>query len=379
MSILQFRLTPRSRGEANRSSSSLELMFDLATVVAVAAAANGLAQDVRAGLFALGIVRFCSGFFMAWLAWVNYTWFASGYGNRSTTFRALTMIIIFGSLTLAGGMQSAFDDKPIWLPLVGFIIMRLGMIALWLGAANGDRRIRPTALFYATGIAAMQLYWCALISAVSPQTIMYFGFFVLGAAGELAIPAWAERKITTNWHHDHIIDRHNLFNIIVIGECFAAIAAIIANSHTPDFRHFWLASLCFTIAFSMWALYFDRSEQLLGRKLHTVLAWAYGHYVVFAAGAATAAGFSVYLSVDFYHSPVFAQRATLAISVPIALYLSALWLVRDRFSRQGALRWLLLVGAALIIVSSVSSTHALEWVSGLLVLSVITRRHLLSR
>lgn len=114
-------------------------MFDLATVVAVGAAAHGLAQDVSAGHLALGVVRFACSFFMAWLAWMNYTWFASGYDDKSRTFRALSMVIIFGSLTLAAGVQDADGVQPIWLGLIGFTIMRLGMVALWLARRTAIR------------------------------------------------------------------------------------------------------------------------------------------------------------------------------------------------------------------------------------------------
>ncbi|WP_425905691.1 low temperature requirement protein A [Nitrobacter sp. TKz-YC02] len=374
--IAYFRLPARDRDEANRGSTSLELMFDLATVVAVAAAAHGLAQDVSGDRPALGAIRFVSSFFMAWLAWMNYTWFASGYDNKSIAFRALSMVIIFGSLTLAGGIQNSHGDQPIWLALVGFTIMRLGMIALWLGAANGDPDRRPTALRYAGGIGVMQFYWYGLILVLPPQAALYLPLFALGAAGELAIPVLAEWKTTSNWHHDHIVDRYNMFNIIVLGECFASIAMIIADAGVPNLRHFWLAVLCFAIAFSMWGLYFDRKEQLLGRKLGNVLLWAYGHYILFAAGAATAAGFAVSLDVVHGGSPVSEQVAALAIGVPITLYLSALWLVRDRTSRRVPQHWLLLGVAALILGSSAFSDHALELVTALLVVAVMVRRRL---
>lgn len=373
--IAYFRLTPRARDEANRGSTSLELMFDLATVVAVGAAAHGLAQDVGGGHLALGAIRFSCNFFMAWLAWMNYTWFASSYDDKSRTFRALSMVIIFGSLTLAAGIKDVDGVQPIWLGLVGFTIMRFGMIALWLGAANGDQDGRATALRYAGAIAAMQLYWYELILNLSPQAALYFPLFALGAAGELAVPVLAEWKTTANWHHGHIIDRYNMFNIIVLGECFAAIAMIIADSRVPDPRHLWLAGLCFLITLSMWGLYFDRNEQLLNRKLTTVLCWAYGHYVLFAAGAAAAAGFSVVLAVARERSSAATQGVALAIGVPIALYLAALWLVRDRASRRGSQHWLLLVAAAPILACSTFSSHPLEWIAGLLVVAVMARRY----
>ncbi|WDZ79175.1 low temperature requirement protein A (plasmid) [Ensifer adhaerens] len=373
--ISAFSLPPRDRHEVNRSSTSLELMFDLATVVAVAAAAHGLAWDIEAGEFVNGIVQFACSFFMAWLAWANYTWFASGYDNKSAAFRVLTMVIMFGSLTLAGGIRSGLGDEPHWLVLIGFSIMRLGMIALWLGAANGDRHARPTALRYAAGIGGMQIYWNTLIIALPPDAPLYFPLFALGAAGELAVPLLAERGTASNWHHGHIIDRYNSFNIIVLGECFAAIALIISDPATPELRHFWWATLCSIIAFSMWGLYFDRNEQLWGRELSTVLTWAYGHCVLFAAGAATAAGFIVYLAAAGDEA-VSQQLAALAFCVPIAMYLTALWLVRDRASKHGSLHWLLLVVAALALASSAFASHALELMAMLLAITVAIRRRL---
>lgn len=373
--IAAFSLAPRDRDEASRSSTSLELMFDLATVVAVGAAAHSLAQDIEAGASGPGLVRFACSFFMAWLAWANYTWFASGYDNKSAAFRVLTMVIMFGSLTLAGGIRSGLGDQPHWLVLIGFSIMRLGMIALWLGAANGDRQARPAALRYAAGIGAMQVYWNTLIVTVSPEAPLYFPLFALGAAGELAVPLLAERGTASNWHHGHIIDRYNSFNIIVLGECFAAIALIISDPVTPELRHFWWATLCSIIAFSMWGLYFDRNEQLLGREARTVLTWAYGHCLLFAAGAATAAGFVVFLSAA-RNATVSQQLAALAFCIPIAIYLTALWLVRDRASRHGSMHWLLLVVAALVLASGAFASHALEMNAALLAFAVTIRRRL---
>lgn len=369
--IAYFRLTARDRDELHRGSTSLELMFDLATVVAVAAAAHGLTEDIDRDRFALGAVKFASSFFMAWLAWMNYTWLASGYDNRSAAFRFLSLVIIFGSFTLAGGIHNDDGGQPIWLELVGFTIMRLGLIALWLGVANGDRNERPTALRYAAAIAVMQLYWHVLIFAVLPQAASYLPLFLLGAVGELAIPAFAERNRPSNWHHGHIIDRYNLFNIIVLGECFVAISMIVADSGAPDFKHFLLAGLCFIIAFSMWGLYFDRNKQLIGREPIVVFTWAYGHYFLFAGGAATAAGFSAFFAAG--NGAAIESEAALSISVPVAVYLTALWLVRDRLSGQGARHWFLLVTAAFVLISSMFASYVLELIAAILVVTVTVR------
>jgi len=67
-----FSLSSRSTDEEHRAATPLELMFDLAAVIAIAAAH-----------FADGIIAFLYSFFMIWIAWLNYTWFASAYDDGS--------------------------------------------------------------------------------------------------------------------------------------------------------------------------------------------------------------------------------------------------------------------------------------------------------
>ncbi len=371
--IANFKLLPRDRNEINRSSTALELMFDLATVVAVSAAAHGLAQDLAAGEVIPGIIRFACSFFMAWLAWANYTWFASGYANQSVAFRRATMVIIFGSLTLAGGVRSGLGDETHWLVLIGFSIMRLGMVGLWLGVANGDRKYRRMALRYAFGIVVMQVYWNTLIITVPPNAPTYYLLFALGVAGELFVPIFAERRTASNWHHGHIIDRHNLFNIIVLGECFAAIALSISMPATVVVWQFWRAALATIIAFSMWGLYFDRNERLRDRELGHVLKWAYSHCVLFASGAATAAGFGVLLAtVNRGEDP--GIYVNLAVCIPVALYLSALWIVCDRVSTHCSRYPHLLLAAVLILTSGLFLANALELTALVLAITLIANR-----
>ncbi|WP_368518615.1 low temperature requirement protein A [Rhizobium sp.] len=372
-----FRLEQRDRNEAHRGSSSLELMFDLATVVAVSAAAHGYAQQAESGNFLLGTVSFLCSFFMAWLAWMNYTWFASAYDDQSTSFRALSMIIMFGSLTLAAGIQGVFVDQPIWLAMIGFSIMRLAMMVLWFGAANGDRDQRSMALYYAAGIGALQIYWNVLIVILSPHEPLYPPFFGLGAVGELLLPVLVQSRSQTNWHHGHIVDRYNSFNIIVLGECFASVVSIISGASAPDPSHFWLAVLCSVIAFSMWRLYFDRNRQLLDRSLGTVLLWSYDHYPLFAAGAATAAGFVIFETGIGRDSEISPHVATLFVAVPIAIYLVSLWLVRDRLIAKGACRWLLVIAGGAVLVGSAIVVRPLELIAAVLVATVLARARLL--
>ena len=81
---LRHRIRPmrgRDPNERGRSSTPLELLYDLTYVIAFAAAAEQLAHHVGEGhvLPAVGAYVFAI-FSVSW-AWMNFTWFTSAYGN----------------------------------------------------------------------------------------------------------------------------------------------------------------------------------------------------------------------------------------------------------------------------------------------------------
>ncbi|RLJ41340.1 low temperature requirement protein LtrA [Litoreibacter meonggei] len=370
----------RDPKEGHRSATPLELMFDLASVIAIAAAAHGLAHAVEGAHSLQGIIGFLCSFFMIWLAWMNYTWFASAYDDDSTAFRILTMVIMFGALMLAAGINAVFANERIWLALLGFVVMRLGMAVFWLGAARAHLERRKTALRYAAGIVAMQVYWVALVVFVPPTAAMYLPLFIVGAAGELFVPVFAERHGTTGWHRHHMIERYGLLNIIVLGETFIAITAMIQindGSAFPDPALLWLAVLSAVISFSLWGLYFTDEDHLSGDEMGHALLWGYGHFVLFAAGAATGAGMLVMLQVVDHSAHVELRVAVLATAIPIAVYVGTLWLIRDRLHLDGAWQWTLpVIAGTILLIGFAAPQMALELIAVLLVLTALVRRRL---
>lgn len=371
------RFTARNPAQTHRAATPLELMFDLAAVIAIAAAAHGLAHAIEEAHAVQGVIGFLCSFFMIWLAWMNYTWFASAYDDDSVAFRVITMGIMFGALMLAAGIGAVFTQAPIWLALFGFVVMRIGMVVFWLGAARGDPDRRATALGYATGITVLQVYWIVFIVTVPPGAALYLPLFIVGVVGELAVPALAERRGTTAWHRHHLIERYGLLNIIVLGETFIAITAMIqleGGSALPDTGFMWLAILSAIIAFSLWGLYFSQEEHLARAELRHVLLWGYGHFVVFAAGAAVGAGMIVMMQSLDPAAHIGPKVGVLATAIPAAIYLAMLWLIRDRFCLTGIARWMLLIVAGVIVMIAVALPMALELIAALLGATVLIRR-----
>ena len=377
------RLRPmqaRDVHQPHRVATSLELLFDLVTVIAVASAAAGLHHAIAGGHATDGVVRFAMAFFGIWWAWMNYTWFASAYDNDDVLFRLLTLAIMGGALAIASGIELFFKSLDLTMVVTGYVIMRVGMVVLWLRAALGDPARRTTALTYALGIALVQVYWAGLLWVDSSSSVRLTLLFALGAAFEIAVPALAERSGRTPWHRHHIIERYGLLNIIVLGETLLA-GSLALRAVTGE--HFQIALVpvalsSLVIVFSMWWLYFSKEEHLQSQDLGRSLTWGYGHVLIFAAGAAVGAGFAVVVDIVSGHAQVLLKVGNYAVAVPVALYLLGLWFVRDRFYFDGAARHVLPAFAALVLLVPLQPL-ALEGVAGLLAVSVFIRSRLTGR
>lgn len=367
-------LVQRDPQEHGRTATTLELLLDLASVIAIASAAAGLHHAISENHAVEGIVSFVLSFFGIWWAWMNYSWFASAYDDGSRNFRLSTFVFIAGALVMAAGISRFFKDHNLALIVVGYLIMRAVMIWLWLCAAYSDPAHRKTAQRYAFGIAGAQIYWCLLLLADSSSSL-FLVFFVIGAALELSVPFWAERSGMTPWHRHHIIERYGLLNIIVLGELMlTATGSLRALAELPvfDVRLVHLFLCAALITFSFWSLYFTEEDHLGSREHSRVFSWGYGHVLVFAAGAATGAGIGVLVDVLTGHSKVSLAVGDAAVAIPVALYMAGLWLVRDRFLFNGWRFWLL-PAAALIAAMTPFLPAALELLTATTVITAILR------
>ncbi len=367
-------MRPRDVNEAHRAATPLELLFDLVTVIAIAAAATGLHHAIAEGHFVDGTLRFAAAFFGIWWAWMNYTWFASAYDNDDALFRLLTMVLMGGALTMAAGIHLFFESTNLTLVVIGYVIMRLALVVLWLRAARSDPASRRTALWYAGGITLAQVYWVVLLLSQPLPRVLFYILFALGTILELTVPALAERNGSTSWHRHHIVERYGLLIIIVLGETLLSSSMALEQvSDGFDGQLVSIALVALVIVFSMWWLYFSPEEHLATNELSRALTWGYGHILIFASGAAVGAGFAVLVDVVTDHAKVGVLAGHYAVAIPVALYLVGLWLVRDRFTFSGAAQYILPVFAGLILI--VPLLLSLEGVATLMVLCVLVRNY----
>jgi low temperature requirement protein LtrA len=340
----RLRMTGRDPHESHRAATPLELLYDLTFVVAFGAAGSEAAHYVAEAHWRTGLLGFALSMFAVCWAWIQNTWFASAYDTDDWLYRLLTMVQMIGVLVLSLGLPPVFasidqaDHVDNGVMVLGYVIMRVALIALWLRVAAHDERRRPAALTYVTSLLVAQIGWISLLIAETSIEVM-FAVAVVLVVIELSGPVIAERRFGgTPWHPHHVAERYGLLTIITFGEVIigtvaALDAAVRDDGWTVEAGLVALAGV--GLAFGMWWMYFVIPYgELLHRYRRRSFGWGYGHLLLFAALVATGAGLHVaalYVE-DEAHLGQTAVVATTA--VPVAVYVLCVYVLYALLTRQ---------------------------------------------
>lgn len=320
-------LDGRDPDEEHRASTPLELLFDLSFVVAVAAAAAALHHDLSAGHFS-GLAGYAMTFFAIWWSWLNYSWFASAYDTGDVVFRLMTFVVLTGVLVLAAGIPFVIRDDPDFtIVVVGYLIMRVALVPMWLRVARDHRPVRGVALRYAGGITFVQVLWVGRLW-IHDDTWSALSFVAL-ALIELAIPYVAETSgsVSTPWHVEHIVERFGLFTIIVLGEVILATTQAISASlegHGLSVDLVMVIAGGLLLVLSLWWIYFKRS---LADCIHGRNGFIFGYAHYFILGSIAAIGAALAANVDLVQHEAHGlghRAAVVSLAVAVSTYLLAL-------------------------------------------------------
>lgn len=331
---------PRDPHEKHRVATSLELLFDLIFVVAIAAAGQQLHHALVENHIAQGLTLYFMVFFALWWAWMNFSWFASAYDNDDAFYRILTFVQIIGSLVMAAGIPSAFQQQDFDVIVIGYAIMRLGLVTQWLRVARHDSERRQTALRYALGIMLVQFGW--LLFHFSPLSFTLYIFIALATA-ELCVPVFAESANRTPWHAHHIAERYALLTIIVLGEsivgCSMAISDALSNQRfSTELIFLMIGGLI--MMFTIWWAYFDSeiAERLTSRKM--AFSWGYGHFFIFFSIAAIGASLAAAVDVVSHEALISSMRESYFVAICLIVYTTALYVLHEAHHLTGFRKWL---------------------------------------
>jgi low temperature requirement protein LtrA len=237
-----------------------------------------------------------------------------------------------GVLVLAAGVPAATGHADFGVVTLGYLIMRIGLVAQWVRAGVEDRESRRTALRYATGITLLQLGWILRFFLVDTGVLPAWSglpFFACLVVLELLVPRWAERVRATTWHPHHIAERYGLFTIILLGESVLAASRGVAGALEADAIGgplIVIAGSGLVLLFALWWLYFlvQAGDGLSDRRDRSYL-WGYGHYGIFAALAALGAGLEVAVEQIGRHGAASPSALGYAVAIPVGVYLVLLW------------------------------------------------------
>jgi low temperature requirement protein LtrA len=371
-------LTPEDRSE-ERTSTPLELFFDLCFVVAVAALARGLHEEPNLD----GALRFLGLFVPVWWSWMIFTWYATAFDNDDVPYRVTLLAAMLSMLGLAASVGDVGVEAGAAASFVlAYASMRVLLTGLFLRARRHvSADLRPFVDLYAAGNALGAAIW--LSSLLVPEPGRY-AVWAVGLLVELLGPILAVRTLSNprvSFHPRHIAERYGLFTLIVLGESVLAVAVGTAGTNWEP-SAVLTAVLGFVVAACVWWLYFDHvgsSGIELGPR--PAFYWGYGHFAVYAGIAAFGVG--TQLAIEAAAREVFAGAtpasgydlgARLVLAGGVALYLAGIAFV-DRVNEgsegDSAVRVRLTTAVFLVVLATLGASLPAPAFMALVTLAVL--------
>ena len=259
--------------DTGRSSSWLELFFDLVFVIAITQLGLALAAD----LSLRGYGRFVLLFVPIWWSWVGYTNYADRFDSDDIAFRGLVLAAMLAIAVVAIAIPETFGHRSMVFA-GGYVAVRLLLVVLYGRARAHVPAARPlcdaTMTVFVIGIGL----WLASLALPEPQRFVLWGVaLVLEGATR-----WGARRAMTSvpYHASHLPERYGLLTLIVLGESLVAVTVGLGHAHWGA-APIAAGALGFVSAASLWWLYFDSIERIaIRRSLLARNTFIYGHLLI---------------------------------------------------------------------------------------------------
>ena len=275
--------------QEHRHATWLELFYDLVFVVAVSQVAHNLYADVTIS----GFFSFIFLFIPIWWAWIGTTFYANRFDSDDIGHRLLMGVQMLAIAALAVNVHHGLGETSAGFALA-YAAGRAVLVVEYFRVAKHIPLARGLATRYGTGFALAASLW--LVSAFVPIPLRFvlwgFGLFV-DFATPLITPKSLQLELLP--HQEHLPERFGLFTIIVLGEAIIAVVDGVSEQQW-DTKSAISAVLGFSIAFSLWWIYFEnisgsalRSAGSVGR-IEIYQVWLYGHLPLVIGLSATGVG-----------------------------------------------------------------------------------------
>ncbi len=251
----------RDPHENGRVATSLELFYDLVFVVGFSVAGIQVGHALAEGHFQSAIIGYLLCTFAATWAWINFAWFTSAFDTDDWFFRLTVLVQMIGVAIIAIGIPAVFtsleghehlDNRVL---VIGYIVMRIGMVAQWLRAAAQSPAHRKACLTYVVMTVVAQLGWivvafadmaiwpaviamlvCACVEFAGPLAALYFEHEAHIGAGTvvatLAVPVGLYCALLGAFRGYLVRPEVTTLVSVVLALAFAAGGVILAASGT---------------------------------------------------------------------------------------------------------------------------------------------------
>jgi len=348
---------PEPVDEAERRTTSVELLWDLVFVFAVTQVTTLLTADLSWAGFGRSMLILA----LIWWAWSAFVWAANAQTTGSWTLR-ICLLVATVFIFIAGlAVPRAFGSNGTLFACT-YAAVRFLHLALYADASRkGNASWSAIAGFALTVVIGMAL----LIAGSFAGDGARIALWVVAVAIDYAGPAWLTRERLRGLQRvavAHFAERYSLFLMICLGESIVAIGVAArpgagphGGGHPLDAEVVVAVALGLLITIGMWWTYFDRfapdAERRLREHADPVLAaadaYSYLHLLIVAGIITFAVGVKV-LARGAIGSPL-AAAPRLALCGGVALYLLGNAAFRMRMAGEPGYEKLIVAAAAIVL------------------------------
>jgi low temperature requirement protein LtrA len=277
--------------DPHRTVSYLELFYDLFYVVLISEVAHGLAAG------ATGIVGYVFLFTVVWFAWLNGSLYHELHGNNDIRTRVFTFLQMFAVAAITLFVHDALGETGAGFAL-SYACFLLILTYLWwrTGVHLPEHRLLTVPYVFAFLAATAMFAGSAFVE--TPLRFVIWGVAVflilITPAGSNLVarkhPEVIEEMDRTTVATHSLIERFDLFTIIVLGEVIIGVVRGVAAHHDLTVGALLTGGLGMLVAIGLWWLYFDSVAGQRPRKGRTgMIVWTYLHLPLTMGIAATGA------------------------------------------------------------------------------------------
>jgi low temperature requirement protein LtrA len=300
--------------EGHRQTTWLELFFDLAFVVSIAALTTMVVKNPTVEALAIYVCLFVPVFW----AWNQFTWYAAHFDNNDLFFKILYLGAILSVLILAAAIEKIFKGDTT-LFVASYVLIQLFLIVGWVRVYINRPELKSFSVKTLIGPVIGGMIWLVSLGFAIPQ--QYY-VWVVAILVQISAPfiAWKTEDIELPFHMDHVVERYGLLTIIVLGESLVAVSSGI--DHALGSGGNLTAIFGFIVTACIWWTYFSWDFDHINKfkAISNVFAFGYGHFVIFLLIAAFGAGVEIAIHSSEYgdHSTLL-ERLLIVFTPPLYL------------------------------------------------------------